>query len=130
MHVYIYIYIYIHPHKNQQILFKYIIWKVLLSWCITKLCKCFFFEHLSDFAIFLNHKRATLHFDAGADLVEWEPNMLAFIPDSVITITHHLQRLVVEIGLCGCSKLNNNWFVPIFLKGAFILIYCLRWAAT
>ena len=86
----------------------------------------FFCEHLSDFAIVLNDKAGILHFDVGADLVEREPNMFTFIPDPVITITHHLQRRVVEIDLCGCSRLNHNWFVQIILNGGVILIYCLR----
>ena len=52
--------------------------------------------------------------------------MFTFIPDSFITVTHHLQRVVAEIGLCGRKKLSGNWFVPAFPKGAVILIYCLR----
>ena len=52
--------------------------------------------------------------------------MFTFIPDSFITVTYHLQRVVDEIGLCGRKKLNSNWFAPAFLKGAVILIYCLR----
>ena len=37
----------------------------------------------------------------------------------------------VEIVIdCGCTKLSSSWFVPIFLKGAVILIYCFRWATT
>ena len=52
--------------------------------------------------------------------------MFTFIPDSFRTAAYHLERVVVEIGLCGCTTLSNNWFVPVFLKGAVILIYCLR----
>ena len=71
-----------------------------------------------------------MHFDVDADLVELEPNMVAFIPDSFITVTHHLERVVVDTGLCGCTKLSSNWFIPAFLKRAVILIYCFRWATT
>ena len=56
--------------------------------------------------------------------------MFTFIPDSFITVTHHLVRVVVEIRLCGCTKLSSNWFVTAFQKGAVILIYCLTWATT
>ena len=56
--------------------------------------------------------------------------MFTFIPDSFITVTHHLERVVVEIVLCGCTKLSSNWFVPAFLKGAVILIYFLRQPTT
>ena len=52
--------------------------------------------------------------------------MFTFIPDSFITVKHHIERVVVETGLCGCTILRNNWFVPVFLKSAVILIYCLR----
>ena len=71
-----------------------------------------------------------MHFDADADLVEWEPNMFTVIPDYFIKVTHHLGRVLVEIGLCGCTKLSNNWFLSVFLKDAVILIHCLRWATT
>ena len=71
-----------------------------------------------------------LLFDVDADLVKQKPYMFTFIPDSFITYTHHLERFVVEIGLCCCTKLSNNWLVPVFLKGAANLIYCLRWATT
>ena len=49
--------------------------------------------------------------------------MFTFTPDSFITVIHHLERVVVENGLCGCIKLSSNWFVPAFVKGAVILIY-------
>ena len=88
------------------------------------------FDHLADFAISLNDRCDILHFDVDVDLVEWEPNMFTFTPNCFITVTHHLERVVVEIGLCGCTKLSSNWFAPAFLKGAVILIYCLRWATT
>ena len=52
--------------------------------------------------------------------------MFTFLPDSFIKIKHHLERVVVEIGLCGYTQLSSNWFVPAFIKGAAILIYCLR----
>ena len=85
------------------------------------------FFHLTpdDFAIFLNENDNPdmFHFDVDADLVEWEPNMFRFIPDSFNKVTHHLERFVIEIGLCGCIKLSSNWFVPPFLKGAVILIW-------
>ena len=48
--------------------------------------------------------------------------MFKFTPDSFITVTLYLERVVVEIGLCGCTKLSSNWFEPTFLKGAVILI--------
>ena len=82
----------------------------------------FSFDHPADFAISLNDSSDTLHFDVDADLVEWEPNMFTFTPDCFITVTHHLQRVVVETGLCGCTKLSSNWSVSAFLKGAVILI--------
>ena len=40
------------------------------------------------------------------------------------------ERVVVEISLYSCTKFSNDWFVPVFLRGAVILIYCLRWATT
>ena len=49
---------------------------------------------------------------------------------SFITATHHLKKVVVETGLCGCTKFSNTWFVSVFLKGAAILIYCLIWGTT
>ena len=52
--------------------------------------------------------------------------MFSFIPDSFITVSHHLERVVVDIGLCDCTKLSNNWFVPVFIRGSVILIYCFR----
>ena len=52
--------------------------------------------------------------------------MFKFTPDYFVTVTHHLERVVVEISLCGCTKLSSNWFLPAFLKGAAILIYCFR----
>ena len=52
--------------------------------------------------------------------------MLTFISGSFITITHLLDKVVVETGLCGCTKLSIDWFVPVFLKGTVILIYYLR----
>ena len=52
--------------------------------------------------------------------------MFTFTPDSFVTVTHHVERVVVEIGLCGCTKLSSSWFVPVFLKDAVIGIYCLR----
>ena len=51
--------------------------------------------------------------------------MFTFIPDFVITVAHHLQKVAVGNGLCGSIKLSNNWFVPEFLKSAVILICCL-----
>ena len=42
--------------------------------------------------------------------------MFTFTLDSFNTVTHHLKRVVVEIGLCGCTKLSSNWFVPAFLN--------------
>ena len=50
--------------------------------------------------------------------------MFTFIPHSFITVTHHLERVVFEIGFCGFTKLSSNWFVPASLKGAVLLIYC------
>ena len=52
--------------------------------------------------------------------------MFTFIQDSFIAVTHHLERVVVETGLCGCTKLSSNCFVPVILKGAVILMYCFR----
>ena len=52
-----------------------------------------------------------------------------FIKDFFISVRHHLEK-VVEISLCGCTKFSNNCFVPVFLKDAVILIYCLKWAIT
>ena len=52
--------------------------------------------------------------------------MFTFIPDSFITVTHYLESVVVETGLCDCTKLSSNWSVPIFVKGAVVLICCLR----
>ena len=56
--------------------------------------------------------------------------MFKFTPDSFITVTHHLERVAAEIGLCVFTKLSSNWFVPAFLKDAVILMYCLRGATT
>ena len=52
--------------------------------------------------------------------------MFIFISDSFITVTHHLERVVVGVGLYGCTELSNNWFVSVFLKCAVILMYYLR----
>ena len=52
--------------------------------------------------------------------------MFTFTLDSFITVTHHIERVVVKIVLCGYTKVNNNWFVQVFLNIAVILIYCLR----
>ena len=71
-----------------------------------------------------------MHFDADAALVDWEPKMFTFTLDSFITVTYHIERVVVKIVLCGYTKVNNNWFVQVFLNIAVILIYCLRWATT
>ena len=90
----------------------------------------FSFDFPADFAISLNDNPYILHFDVHAALVEWEVNMFIFNTDSFITGTHHLERVVVGIDLCDCTKLCSNWFVPVFLKGAVILICCLRWATT
>ena len=49
--------------------------------------------------------------------------MFTFIPDSFITVTHLLERVVVQIGLCGCTKLSSNWFVRVFLKGELKMSY-------
>ena len=40
----------------------------------------------------LNDNRDILRFDGDVDLVEREPNMFTFIPDSSSTVTHHLER--------------------------------------
>ena len=84
----------------------------------------FSFDFPADFAISLNDNPYILHFDVHAALVEWEVNMFIFNTDSFITGTHHLERVVVGIDLCDCTKLCSNWFVPVFLKGAVILICC------
>ena len=47
--------------------------------------------------MFLNKSLHILHFNVDADLVEGEPNVFTFIPDSYITITRQFQRLVIEI---------------------------------
>ena len=52
--------------------------------------------------------------------------MFTFIPGSFITVRNYLERVVIETGLRVCTKLSNNWFVPVFLKDAVILIHCLR----
>ena len=52
--------------------------------------------------------------------------MSTFTLDSFIKVTNELERVMVEISLCGCANLVNNWFVPVFLKGFVILIYSLR----
>ena len=52
--------------------------------------------------------------------------MFTVIPDYFIKVTHHLERVLVEIDLCGCTKLSNNWFLSVFLRDAVILIHCLR----
>ena len=36
--------------------------------------------------------------------------MFTLIPDSLITVINHLERVVVETDLCGCAKLISNWF--------------------
>ena len=87
----------------------------------------FSFDHPADFAISLYNNPDTLHFGVDTDIVEWEPNVFTFITDSFMTVTNHL---VVEIGLCGCTRHSNYLFEPIFLNSAVILIYCLRWATT
>ena len=85
------------------------------------------FDHPANFAVSLNDNQDVLYFDVEDDLVEWESNICTFVSDFFITFTHHHQRVVVEIGLCSCPKLSNNRFVPVFLTGAVILVYCLRW---
>ena len=52
--------------------------------------------------------------------------MFTLIPDSFITKTHNLERIVVEIGLFCFTKLTSNLFVPVFRKDAVILISYLR----
>ena len=105
--------------------------KSLLELAYHKILPMFFpFDHPADFAVSLDDNLDILHFDVDADIVEWESNMFTFLPDSFIKIKHHLERVVVEIGLCGCTQLSSDWLVPEFLKGAAILIYCLRWATT
>ena len=42
--------------------------------------------------------------------------MFTLIPDSFITVIHHLERAVVEIDLCGCTKLSSSWFVTSTCK--------------
>ena len=68
----------------------------------------------------MNDNSDILYFDVDTDLVERKPNMFLFIPDTFITVTHHLKKVVAEIGLCGYTKLSSDWFVPVFLKGTVI----------
>ena len=49
-------------------------------------------NHPADFAISLNDNPNILHFDVDAELVQCEPSMFCFIPDSFITVTHQLER--------------------------------------
>ena len=89
------------------------------------------FSHLTILPttwISLKNNPHILHFDVDADLVEWEAKMFTYIPDSFITGKQHSGKVIVEVGLCGCTKLSNDWFVTVVLKGAVILVYSLRWA--
>ena len=52
----------------------------------------FSFDLFADFVISLNDNLHILDFDVDADLVEWEPSIFKFIPNSSITVTHHLER--------------------------------------
>ena len=83
------------------------------------------FDHPADFAISLNDNPDILHFDADADLVELEQYIFTFIPHSLIAVTHHIERVVVEISLCSCKKLSSNCFVPVVLNGDIIFTCCL-----
>ena len=56
-------------------------------------------DHPADSDISLNDGPSALHFDVDAALVECDPNMSTLIPDSFIMLTHHLESVVVEIGL-------------------------------
>ena len=122
------LYIYI---QNKFHLSQYCRLKSTLKLASHKNYAVFSFDLFADFVISLNDNLHILDFDVDADLVEWEPSIFKFIPNSSITVTHHLERERVEIEIdCGCTKLSSSWFVPIFLKGAVILIYCFRWATT
>ena len=106
------------------------VWKVLLKDLSKSFGNFLLFDHPADFAISLNDNPNILHFDADTDLVEWEQYIFTFIPDSLITVTHHLERVVVDISLCSCKNLSSNCFVPVVLNDAIIFTCGLGWAIT
>ena len=106
--------------KNPLILFIIKLWKRFFIQPSCWVCIFFFNDHPD-----------ILHFDFDVDLDEWGPNVLTYISRLFHYVyTAAWERVVVEISLYSCTKFSNNWFVPVFLRGAVILIYCLRWATT
>lgn len=71
----------------------------------------------------LNNNQGTLHFDADAakaGLFEWEHNIFTLIPYSFITVAHRLERDVIDISLCNCTKLiNNSLYQSIYREMSF-----------
>ena len=59
--------------------------------------------------ISLDKISAYLHCDVVADLVEWQRNLSAFTPTVCNKFIHHIERVAVDISLCGYIKLTNGF---------------------